>query len=72
MRACECVMCICRTTVYYNSLCMGWPARVPLMSVVHVCNPRAEEEPEAVEGEECAAQHGGAIDIQRCTETRGE
>lgn len=40
-----------------NSLCMGWPAWVSLVSVVHVCNPRAEEQPEAVEGEEGAAQH---------------
>lgn len=38
---------------------MGWPPRIPLMGVIHICNQRAEEEPEAVEGEECAAQHDG-------------
>lgn len=29
------------------------------MGVVHICNHRAEQEPEAVQGEECAAQHDG-------------
>lgn len=51
-------MCVCTDYGIVYSLCMRWPPRIPLMGVVHVCNPRAKEEPEAVEGEECAAQHG--------------
>lgn len=51
-------LCGLRYTVCYYSLCMGRPTWVPLMGVVHVCDPGAEEEPEAVKGEECAAQHG--------------
>lgn len=36
---------------------MWWPSWVPLVRVVHVRDPSPEEEPEAVEGEESAAQH---------------
>lgn len=39
------------------SLCMGRPTWVPLMGVVHIRDPRAKEEPEAVEGKESAAEH---------------
>lgn len=41
------------------SLCMWRPAWVPLMSVIHIRDPCAEEEPEAVKGKESAAEHGG-------------
>ena len=37
------------------SLRMGWPARVSLMGVVHICYPCTEEKPKAVEGKEGAS-----------------
>lgn len=56
---CYVSVCVCMDYGIVYSLCMGWPARVPLMGVIHICDPRAEEEPEAVESEKCAAQHDG-------------
>lgn len=58
------------TILIFYSLCVGWPARVPLVGFVHVGHQRAEEEPEAIDGEEGAAQHDYQR-IRRCTDGDG-